>query len=434
MAELGQVLRLDARRTALLVAVPVLAGIGVVPAWLSLVPGIGYWDNSVVALADAVRTLGPVAAALSAWAALRERRLDYLRDLTPRSPATGSLHDLLLLSAAALVAYGVVTTVVVFETMSRLEAGRPNPLGMLSGAAALVLHVVAGYLVGRSVPRPATPPLVGAATGSWAALRAPDGSWLSLLPPAALGRVELFTTLRTEVLAWQTAWSLGLVAALVCGHVAWMTRRSPAIVPLAAALAVSGLATVRLEASGGEAAAAVPTARVCREWPLTVCVHPALRAALPTLSAAVTPLATRLTGTPGEFTRVEQRPAAEPAGVAGGVAAVHLDDELPAGYQTRVVQQIAGGLVTAPTCTGRPAQYRALVDAWLLGQRPPEIADTRAARRFAALSEDGRRTWLTARYPRYRTCRLGPADFRAPARKQPGKTKAAPVKARPEDR
>ncbi|MFC9969795.1 hypothetical protein ACFVH6_02705 [Spirillospora sp. NPDC127200] len=434
MAELGRVLRLDARRTALLVTVPALAGIGLVPAWLALVPGIGYWDNSVVALADAARTLGPIAAALSAWAALRERRLDYLRDLTPRSPATGSLHDLLLLSAAALVAYGIVTTVIVFETMARLEAGRPHPLGLLSGAAALVLHVVAGYLAGRTAPRPATPLLAGAAAGLWAALRAPEASWLSLLPPAALGRVELFTALRTEVLAWQTAWSLGLVAALVIGHVVWMTRRAPAVVPLAAAVAVAGLATARLESSGGHAAAPAPVAHACREWPLTVCVHPALRAALPSLTASVTPLATRLTGTPGEFTRLEQRPAAEPAGVAHGRAVVHLDGELAPGYQTRVVEQITGALVTAPACTGQAAQYRALVDAWLLGRRSPRIADARAARRFEALSEDGRRAWLTARFTRYRTCTLGPRDFRSPVRKPPGTTKAAPGRTRPQDR
>ncbi|MGK5558929.1 hypothetical protein ACSNOI_45740, partial [Actinomadura kijaniata] len=436
LSELGRVLRLDARRTALLVAVPVLAALGAVTAWLSLVPGVGYWDNSVVALGDAVRMLGPVAAALAAWAALRERRLDHVRDLSPRSPATGALHDLLLLSGAALVAHAGVTVVIVAETLSRYEAGRPHPLGPLAGAAALVLHVVAGYLAGRVAPRVATPVAVGLAAAAWAFLRTPGGSWVGLLPPAVFGRVGLFTQLRTGVLADQVVWAAGLTAVLVLGYVAWVTRRTLPLLPLAVAVGLVVVATFRLESAGGRAVAAVPVEHVCREWPLTVCVHPALRAALPSLTTAVTPLATRLTGTPGGFARVEQRPPTEPARVAGGVAVVHLGDELTPGYEARAVRQIRDGLVVAGTCPAPAAGYRALVDAWLVGEAPPALPDARAVRRFGAWNEDRRRAWLRAHFAAYRTCSLRAADFR-PGRSRvraPGTKRAAPVRTRPDDR
>ncbi|MFC5744068.1 hypothetical protein [Actinomadura rugatobispora] len=434
MSELGRVLRLDARRAALLIAVPLLTGIGIVTVWLSLVPGVAYWDNSVVALINAVRLLGPVAAGLAAWAAVRERGLNYLRDLSPRSPATGALVDLLLLAAAAVLAYATITAVLIVETMLRQEAGHPDPLGVLAGASGLVLHVVAGYLAARVAPRPATAAAVMAVTWSWAAARTPGASWWSLLPPAALDHVEPFTGLRSRVLADQTVWALAVTATLVLAYVGWVTRRAAVAVPLVAALALAGFATARLQSSDGSAVGAAPVGLACREWPLRVCVHPALRSALPALTAAATPLATRLSGTPGEFTQVVQRPRTEPVAVVRGTATVHLDSELSPGYETRVVRQIKNALADPEACQAsrapgggedpaaaraaggtppaRSAEYGALVDAWLLGAQAPPISDQRTAYRFGGWSEEQKREWLRTNYPRYRSCALAAGDFR----------------------
>ncbi|SPT59006.1 hypothetical protein [Actinomadura madurae] len=416
MSDLGRVLRLDARRTALLVAVPVLTLVGTAATVLSLCPSVAYWDNTVVALVNAVRFLGPVAAALAAWAAVRERPLDYLRDLTARSPATGVLFDLLLLSSAALVSYLAVTALVVAVTLVHEEAGHPHPLGAVAGAGALVLHVVVGYLTGRVVPHRVTAALVLAVTSLWAALRVPGVSWWSLLPPAALPRLDLFTTLRPAVFADQVLWAAGTTTALILGYVMWVTRRFLIVLPLAVALAATAAATLDLRGSSG---AVVPAAAepVCRRWPLTVCVHPALRHALPRLMEQVTPLAARLDGTPGAFTRVEQRPAWVPVTVAGGVAAVHVDESLSPGYAARAVRQISEGLKDGPACAS-PNGYRALVDAWLLGDDPRAVADSRTARRFASWSERRRRAWLRLHFTEYRTCALDRDDFRSPHREK----------------
>ncbi|WP_207939101.1 hypothetical protein [Actinomadura darangshiensis] len=414
MSDLGRVLRLDARRTALLVAVPVLTAVGTAAAGLSLSPSVAYWDNTVVALVNAVRFLGPVAAGLSAWAAVRERPLDYLRDLTARSPATGVLFDLLLLSSAALVSYAAVTVLIVAVTLVQEEAGNPHPLGVAAGAGALVLHVVAGYLTGRVVPHRATAALVLAVTSLWAALRVPGMSWWSLLPPAAFPHIDLFTTLRPWVLAYQVLWAAGLTTALILAYVVWVTRRFLIVLPLAAALAATTSATLGLHDSTATIAR-VPAEPVCRRWPLTICVHPALRDALPRLMEAATPLAARLAGTPGAFTRVEQRPGWAPVTVADGVAAVHLDEDLSPGYAVRAVRQISDGLKDAAACTS-PGGYRAMVDAWLLGDDPPAVSDTRTARRFASWTEHRRRAWLRLHYAEYRACALTPEDFRTPHR------------------
>ncbi|MBT2209203.1 hypothetical protein [Actinomadura sp. NEAU-AAG7] len=415
MSELGRVLRLDARRAAPLVAVPLLTAVGIAASVPSFVASVAYWDESLVTLLNAVRLLGPVAAGLAAWTAVRERPLDYLRELTARSPATGVLFDLLLLSVAALVSFLAVTASVVVVALLRQEAGRPHPLGLAVGAGALVLHIVAGYLSGRVAPHRTTATVVLAATSLWAALRAPGVSWLSLLPPAAFPHLPLFTALRPAVLADQAVWTIGMTGALVLGYVVCATRRVMLVLPLVLVMAAIVVATLRLHGTGGGATSPAPAKPVCRAWPLTVCVHPALRGALPALMSAATPLASRLDGTPGAFTRVEQRPSWAPATVTDGVAAIHLDERLAPGFEGRAVRQIRDGLMDASACAAprRPVSegYRRLVDAWLAGEEPPSIPDVRAARRFTSWGEQRRRTWLRLHFAYYRACALGPQDF-----------------------
>jgi hypothetical protein len=103
--------------------------------------------------------------------------------------------------------------------------------------------------------------------------------------------------------------------------------------------------------------------------------------------------------------------------VVDGIAFVHLDENLSAGFAARAVRQISEALKDSRRCAGGSPGYGALVDAWLLGGEPPSITDTRAARRFAALTERRRRAWLRRHFTEYRTCSLGPQDFR-PAKKR----------------
>jgi hypothetical protein len=345
---------------------------------------------------------------------VREHRLDYLRGLTTRSPATGPLLDLLLLTVVALLAYGLVATVIVAETLLRAGSWQLRPAGLVAGAAALVLHVVLGCLAGRLLPNPLVVVVVAVMTLLWAVARPGGSSWLSLLPPAAIGQVQLFDGLRPGLFTDQLLWSLGVSAALILSYVWTISRQAVLAVPIAAALAVTAVSTVRLHGYGGAALAPAPIGYACSRWPLTVCVHPALRSALPSLEAAVTPLAARLAGTAGAFTRVEQQPGDDPVTVSGGVARVHLTDLSP-GYGHRAAQEIGLGLTDSRVCAApdhvRGAAYSFMVSAWLLDERPPTAPDRAFGRRFGRWSEQTRRGWLRAHYTQYHRCTLGPLDF-----------------------
>lgn len=414
MADLSRVLKADARRARPLAAAAVLAASGIAAAWPTLLPGVAYWDNSIVALVNAVRVMGPVAAGFAAVAGVRERRLDYLRVVTARSPITGVLLDLTLLIMVALASYAVVVGVIVVRTLLREEAGHPALLGLTAASAALALHVTAGYLAGRLVPRPMTALVVPAVAALWAAARLPGASWWSLLPPAALHRVELFTSLNPVVLADQTVWAAVLATALALAYCWWVTRRAVLLLGVASALLLAGAVTVRLHGTHGTDVQAAPATDVCHEWPLRVCVHPALEPALSSLEEALTPLAARLADTPAAFTRVEQRPGPGPAQVRHGLVRLYLPGELGPGFTDAVLRDVRDGLLRPDACAGRarpPREYEALVDAWLLGDTAPAITDRGASRRFGLWDEEDRRAWLRAHFAGYRRCSLDASDF-----------------------
>jgi hypothetical protein len=413
VSDLGRVLRIDARRTAPFLAVPALALLGAVAAWRALLPGVAYWDDAVAALFASVRVLGPASAALAAWVALREHRLGYLRGLSARSPALGPLLDLLLLGVVSLIAYAMVATVVVVKTLLHVQAGHPQLIGLLAGALTLLVYTVIGYLAGRAVPKLATVAAAAAGTCVWGAAR--PGTWTYLLPPPGVEHIHPFAGLRTELLAGQALWSLGLGALLVTGYVWTLTRRARLAVPIVAAAAVVAVTTLWIHAQQRAPLAPRAFEYSCRQWPLTVCVHPALRTALPSLEAALTPLATRLSGTPGGFTRVEHRPDNDFPRPGHGVVYIHLRDLSP-GYEHRAEQEIQISLLDARTC-GNPAhaagvRYTALVSAWLLDEAPPRLTDATAARVFARWAEVRRRHWLRTHYVRYHSCTLRGRDFR----------------------
>lgn len=415
MADVGRVLRLEARSTALFLAVPVLAVLGVATAWPTLIPGVGYWDNTVAAVLGSLRVLGPACAALAAWTAIRENpSLGYLRGLTVRSPATVPLLDLSLLASVALPAYGIVTVVVFVKTVMHQEAGHLPVLGVAAGATALLLQVGAGYLAGRLLPYLITVPVVGVAGYLWA-VGSPDGvtSWSGLPTASAIAEVDMFASVDDGLFLGRLLWSLGLCVLLVSAYLMWLTRYVWLAVPLGLALGAAAAGAARIQTYDEPVTRAAFT-YACRSWPLRVCVHPALRPALRSLGTAVTPLAARLSGTEGEFVQLEQRPAGARGTRLPHVAYVRIDDLSP-GYERRALRQIVAGLMDPATCDGprQGAEYTGLVVAWLLDQRPPRISDTGTAALFSRYDEEDRRAWLRAHYTRFRTCRLTASDFRS---------------------
>lgn len=405
LGRVARVIRLDARRDPLLATIPVMAALGTLTAWHALTPGVADWDSTVAAAGGSVRWLGPAAATLAAWTAQRSRRLEYLRALAARSPAIGPLHDLLLLGSVSVLGYGLAALIVAGRTILGDQIGTPHPMGLIAGAAAIVLHVVAGYLAGRLSTHPAAVLLICTATVAWTWLR-PADSWLGLLPPAVIGPVDLFEGLRPGILTAQLFWALGLTAVLVLGFLVRTTGQGRLLLGVAAATAVTLVCTVRLASYEGSVTGPAQVGQVCRTWPITVCVHPAFRAGLPLLTATVAPLASRLAGTPEALTRLQQLPYWEAASVTGGVAEFHLVNLSP-GFAERAVQEIRAAL-TSRSCAGNP--YNRIVDAWLLDEQPPTVGST--SERFSHWSEARRRAWLALRFQAYQNCALSPRHFR----------------------
>ncbi|MCD0451371.1 hypothetical protein LO762_19515 [Actinocorallia sp. API 0066] len=402
IARVARVMRVDARRWSLLVALPVLAGLGAVAGWRALPVGFHDWDGTVRAAEASVRWAGPAAAALAAWTGVRGRRLDYLRALAARSPAAAPLHDLALLVAVALLAHLAGWALLAGPVLREGGFGAAQAAGVAAGSTATALVVVAGYLAGRIWPHTLVVAAAAAAAWAWGAFR-PSDAW-ALLPPARLAPVDPFEDLLPGVPAAQAGWAAGLAVALVLGYTAWITRRPRLLVPVGLALGGVLGCTAWLEAAGGTVTAPSTPEYVCREWPVSVCVHPALRDALPTLGAAVAPLATRLAGTPGAIRRIEQIPGREPMRVGRGVVGFHLADLTP-GYERRAVREIGAAL--GGCAAGASTGYQEQVVSWLLDEPMP----ARPITPFAHWAESQRREWFARNYRFFRACELSRAHF-----------------------
>ena len=190
-----------------------------------------------------------------------------------------------------------------------------------------------------------------------------------------------------------------------------MTRQ--ALVLAAALLAVlaagTGVARLFTEPGPGSAQQVVYS---CQEWPIMVCVHPGMHAGLPELGSAFIKIASRLAGTPGEFSRLEQHPRRDQAPLAPGTVPIHVDD-LAAGFAERAADEFVEGLGTK--CEGTSASgYRDIVIAWLRGKPLPggPLPEHQyAAAWFSGLTEDQRRDWLRLYYADFTECRLQSTHF-----------------------
>ncbi|RJL24530.1 hypothetical protein D5H75_29905 [Bailinhaonella thermotolerans] len=377
----------------------VLAGLGLFAAWTVLIPGVSHWDNAVAALIESLRLTGPVAAAFAAWAGARRRR----------TGAAPSLRAPLSVLGFAAGAFTVTTGVLAVKTVLGGGGGGPAAGGLLVALAGLGAHVAVGWAAGWAVPRALTPPLVGLACYGLVAWAAGRQAWWSLLAPLTHEREEVrdvFERFLPDLFLDQAVWLAGFAAVVLLGWLAAAARRPMLIAPmLLAALAASfGLSRVHLEYGTARPA---PVAYSCREWPITVCVHPGMRPGLPELGEEFTAVAARLSRTPMVFTRVEQRPGDERSALPRGTVAIRVDDLAP-GFAARAAADFVRRI--AP-CSD---DYSGIVTSWLAGRPLPgglSAGQRHAAAWFGSLAEPVRRDWLRRHYLTFTQCRLKPSHF-----------------------
>ncbi|MBB5137993.1 hypothetical protein HNP84_007746 [Thermocatellispora tengchongensis] len=409
--------RAELRQSAA-VTVTVLLALGLMAAWSVLIPGVDAWENIVVAVIGSLRLTGPVAAAFASWVALRKRRaLTRRRRWAARRPPLTAWQAMKVpLAIMGVVAGSFAATVMVLAARGVLteQAGKLPPSGLAMGMAGLTLYVVIGWIAGWLLPWHGTPVLAALGCYGLFTWLITGSSWADRLAPATQEPYDVFQGLSAAALTDQTLWLIGVSAALLLGWAALVTRQ--ALVLAGAGLAVLAAATgVARLVSAPVPTSAQPVVYSCQEWPITVCVHPGMRGGLTDLGAAFTTVASRLAGTPGEFTRVEQRPRRERGGLGPGTVPVHVDD-LAAGFADEAVAEYLDSL--AQKCTDPvSAGYRAIVMAWLRGDPlpPGHLPEHRyAVGYFSGMTESQRRGWLRMYYTDFTRCTLREEHFGGP--------------------
>ncbi|SPL97699.1 unnamed protein product [[Actinomadura] parvosata subsp. kistnae] len=334
------------------VTVAVLLAVGLFAAWNVLIPGVDAWENIVAAVIGSLRLTGPVAAAFAAWVALRKRRALRGRSLT----TWRALKAPLAIVMVVVGSFGATVLVLAVKTVLTDQAGRLSLTGLTMGMAGLALYSVIGWVAGWVLPRPFTPPLAGLACYGLFSWLADDRGWADKLAPGTGEPYDLFQGLNGAPFFDQTIWLLGITAALLLGWAALVTRQALVLACALLSVLAAGMGVSRVLAQP-KPAAAVDIAYACQEWPITVCVHPGMRAGLTELGAAFTQIASRLAGTPAAFTRVEQRPLDDPLKPSNGLAPVHVPD-LSAGFAEEAAHEYIEALAPGARAPSRRATGR----------------------------------------------------------------------------
>ena len=449
-ARRAPLLRLELRQSTMIWLLPLLGALFYFDAFRTAMSYPPFWFvRCSVILNHLVPDLSLFATGVAAWAGSREGRRQTVDLVTiaarPRwatalaSFAATTIWTLAAFLGSVAVLYGVTAT--------QTSWGGPPWWPVAAGAAVVIAFCALGFAAGMLVPGRFTAPL--AALGAFLvlivallvvrkeshpsfALLSPmnsvphgdAGVFFHYLPDLYVVQIMLFAGIALAVLG-----GLGLATASG-GRLVWRTAAVVCVVGLAAAGTGVGLAgTARVEANGVVIPAVHDAASdrliaytpVCQQGAIPVCVHPAFRAYLPDLVAALNPLIHQFAGLPGAPVRVEQSSsstvpenevASSPtefgtlvgasATLTGNAPVLHLAlTEVPSQPEPPSSQPLANAqaafvdAVIGPAggTLGDPAQ--AAIEAALLhnaGSLPSPAA--KAANRFAALAPKVQRAWL----------------------------------------
>ncbi|HEX3788055.1 MAG TPA: hypothetical protein VHW44_09345 [Pseudonocardiaceae bacterium] len=390
----GRVLRIELRRSSVLVSGAALLVIGLVLLYGAVANGQGeVWDRRWVELAlvqrFALLLLWPLALGAGGWLARRDRRagMEELLSSTSRpgwqrrTATAGALAIALVVAYFLLLALGAVriATTTGFDGLGWL------PIAVV-GALSVVAAGWLGLAIGRLVPSVLTPPLlvvfglVAIGTVTEVVKYAQPGQWtnaVNLLAPTLTTAPDDFTTVAPNVNLLQGLWFLALAAT----GIGVLAASRPGHRLLAGIPAVLGLALVLPLLPRSPAAVFVTdptaTALVCAQGSPHVCVTRADRADLAEVTAAARralPLLAVLPDPPSALQEIPEDPSSIPAHPqptdmvwfdSENLAGPHDEDDL-------VLRMLAGG-GTRPC--GDPIA-RSVVADWLLdqGHTPPAAA------------------------------------------------------------
>jgi hypothetical protein len=446
-------LRLELRRNVTPFLLPTLAVLLWISPYGRSVTGTAVWTRRGEALQETLLGLGPVIAGAAAWTASREKRArtgellastargGWSRTL-PGCAAT-ALWGLAFLSAATGFLYGL--------TARTASWGSPPWWPVAATFAAFLAFCAAGHATGAMFSGRFVAPLT--AIGAFlllvvAGTLKSTGVAVGLVSP--VGQVTdpyraLFYRTGHDLPYVELIFAAGL-AALALGLLALRGAadgplvRTAGILLTAAGTAAAGAGlwlagTGRVDAGRGIAAIPrlesrgdgrpVPYTPACDRGPIQICVHPALKARLPDVAAAVRPVTSQLAGLPGVPSRIDQRPVDGPR-IADGVLSVPApfdayDKRGPVtGRAARSMRaDTAAGLLFGAWDGTDPARQAAVLAVLIAAGDPPDATalPTRggptptvlaAAHRLAALPPPTRHQWFATHLHPLRTTHIPP--------------------------
>jgi hypothetical protein len=471
----GRLLRLELRRNAMIWMLPLLAALFWLDTYRRATGQPALWTVRGMTLQwRAMFEFLPFVAGVAAWMGSRDGRR-HIIDLVGVTARPGWGRQLTCWAATTCwgeAAYLGCAAVLYGVTAAQATWGGPLWWPVAVGAACVLAATAVGFVAGALLPSRFTPPLVVVAVLMLLVVVSPRLSssgygQLSALSTDTLGsRGGIFQPFVPDMsiaqLMFYTGIAVGMLGALGLPAVAGGRRlRATAAVLVVAGLVAAGTA-IRLAGTSyptdhGVVIPVLHDAASDRPTPYTpacdtgrsavpVCLHPAFKAYIPALTAALDPLLGEVAGLPGAPVRVAQTDNLvfdTSATIDGSPPVLHLavfvptdtvasrryttDDfvDLPRLAAAATITQTVVGVDASGG--GSPAQQA--VAAALLkaasaplpppgvgppvpGQMPaPDSPAYAAAQRFAALPVATRHAWLATHLPALRAGQIGLAQL-----------------------
>jgi hypothetical protein len=460
LAGVGRLLTLELRHNVMLWLAPLIAVLFYLDAYHIAMSYAPLWSlRTSVLPSHLLLDCAPFVAGAAAWMGSREgrRHTSDLVTISAQPRWLGQLFSWAATTTWALLIYLGCVAVLYGVTASQATWGGPPWWPLAVGVAGVTACSAVGFAVGSFLPGRFTAPLVALAVilaltvGFHLAVRQTAGyALISPMGPEPDITVGVFSPYLPDLFMAQVMFLGGLALAALgalglrrASGGPWLRGLAATIViagPAATGTALAFTGSARLGPQGvvipalHDAASdrPIPYTPVSSGGALPILLHPAFRACLPSITAALEPVLRELAGLPGAPVSVDQ---VAPNTWAGPTLSGHppvlkftiaqvLTGASPfagvgeATTRLAFIETVVGGaspqlFAGPPTVTGSPAQ-QALESALLKeagvplatpGGMPPDgsvygpaprTPAYAAAQRFAALSSSARHAWLAA--------------------------------------
>jgi hypothetical protein len=445
-----RLLRLELRHSVMIWLLPLLGAVFYFDAFHKALGYPPFWFvRSSVILHELVPDVSLFAAGVAAWTGSREGRRETadLVTMAARPRWATALASFAGTTIWTLAAFLGCVAALYGATATQASWGGPPWWPVVTGAAVLFAFCALGFAAGLLLPGRFTAPLAALVTFLLliVAFRVvlneshPTFALLSPMNSVPHGDAGVFFHYFPDLYIVQIMFFAGIAVAVLGGlgiatasgsRIVWRTAAVVTALGLAAAGTGVGLAgTARVEANGvvipavHDAASDRPIAYtpVCQQGAIPVCVHPAFRAYLPDIVAALNPLIHEFAGLPGAPVRVEQVSSSTVAELSVALSASEIETlvgssatltgnppvlhvalaEVPSQPEPPSSQPLAtaqgafvGAFIGPPGGTLGDTAQAAIEAALLHNASSLPTPAARAANRFAALAPNVQRAWL----------------------------------------